>query len=634
MVYVPKASGVLRPLTLLCIADQIVYQALVNVIASLFQADQAKLADKRAFGAIYSGDGVPFFYRHWKQSYQSFTHELRSVLSAGNRYCSEFDLVSCYELIDHGLLRSVLEKRIRSDQFLDLLFACLAQWTTNDSGDLRHGLPQGPISSAFIAECFLFPFDRLKLKDVAYLRYVDDIRLLASRPEPIRRGLIRLDLSSKTMGLVPQAQKITAPRKVSSVSEIIKTLPSMFAAPTRSSVSQQHLRRLFKGSVAYKAKKWRIENGTHFKFALNRMKPTKAVLRRLFAIAKEYPDYSATIAAYLLKFGIDSDVYDGALSLLAGGLVYDAANISFISVLISSGLGRKPKSTLVALKSVRNGTAERSGVLRLALAEVLSRQRGPAWLIAFVRRELTRHDDTIVITTLLHRLVVDQGGVFTASAIRGLLADLTLHKNEDVSRFATAVILTQGSPAWIPKKGTPAAANILLHSLGLRRSAPRKSSTLQVFFREKMGIAVDISWRKALGAALPLVEQRCIRMQQLANGDQTARILIVDTFNDLLLQHFCPTHPLLKGAYSAAKGRKHHPDLGAWLGQADLSTVTPVAAAWFKLVHDKRVLLDLSHATAKSGAPTAPIKRKDAEVLLKGSRAAWLELLRGWKPLL
>ena len=109
---------------------------------------------------------------------------------------------------------------------------------------------------------------------------------------------------------------------------------------------------------------------------------------------------------------------------------------------------------------------------------------------------------------------------------------------------------------------------------------------MEVFFREKMGIRAPMKWFTAFGKDLRIAEQKCLRMQQLRNGDQTARILMVDTFNDLLLQYFCPQHPLLAGPYKlATPPKKHHPDLGAWLGQSNLSSVVPVAAAWFKKLH-------------------------------------------------
>src|ERR1700730_6811738 len=48
-VYSPKQSGVLRPLRLLTMTDQIVYQAIGNVVANAFRSHQQKHALSRSF---------------------------------------------------------------------------------------------------------------------------------------------------------------------------------------------------------------------------------------------------------------------------------------------------------------------------------------------------------------------------------------------------------------------------------------------------------------------------------------------------------------------------------------------------------------------------------------------------------
>jgi hypothetical protein len=75
-VYSPKPSGVLRPLRLLTLSDQVVYQAIGNVVAHAFRKQQQKLAFDRSFGAIVGGATAPFFYRSWKVSYRAFDRQM------------------------------------------------------------------------------------------------------------------------------------------------------------------------------------------------------------------------------------------------------------------------------------------------------------------------------------------------------------------------------------------------------------------------------------------------------------------------------------------------------------------------------------------------------------------------------
>jgi retron-type reverse transcriptase len=71
-IFQPKKSGILRPLTLLGLTDQIVYQAIINLVANASRADQKKYAFKWSFGAILTDKTSLFFYRSWKRCYRKF----------------------------------------------------------------------------------------------------------------------------------------------------------------------------------------------------------------------------------------------------------------------------------------------------------------------------------------------------------------------------------------------------------------------------------------------------------------------------------------------------------------------------------------------------------------------------------
>ncbi len=252
IIFHPKKSGVLRPLTLLSFRDLIVYQAIVNVVASKMRAEQKKFANTRCYGAILAGDSSQFFFRSWKRSYSAFNKNIVKSYEGGNVFIATFDLVAYYELIDHGILRSCLADKVRNQELLSFLFSCLSHWTTNLVGKhLRHGIPQGPDASAFLAECVLFKFDALQFKDAEYARYIDDIRLMAKQEIPLRRALLRLDLKCKELGLVPQSEKINM-WKVADVNQVIKSIPSMLVMKVEKNEpgAQAELNRLFRASIS------------------------------------------------------------------------------------------------------------------------------------------------------------------------------------------------------------------------------------------------------------------------------------------------------------------------------------------------------------------------------------------------
>ena len=153
-----------------------------------------------------------------------------------------------------------------------------------------------------------------------------------------------------------------------------------------------------------------------------------------------------------------------------------------------------------------------------------------------------------------------------------------------------------------------------------------------------MKISTQIPWRKALGADWRDAERRCLRLQQLQVGDPGARILMLDTFNEVLLQAFSMAHFSMASAYVAAAGKKPHPDLGNWLNHPSLASVLPYGIKWFKNVHNTRRGADLAHAKLmggrKKGISTKPVTFEEADMLMKKAPAAWAELLQEWKKIL
>lgn len=144
VVYFPKPTRILRPITLLSLNDQVVYQAIANVIANRFFPTLRPFYGVKTFGALYAGRNSLFFYRSWKQSYRAFNNEVRRVHKLGHDIVADFDLVSFFDLIDHATLRTVLERRVRSGELLELLFQCLARWTAGHPQIYVHGLRVDP----------------------------------------------------------------------------------------------------------------------------------------------------------------------------------------------------------------------------------------------------------------------------------------------------------------------------------------------------------------------------------------------------------------------------------------------------------------------------------------------------------
>ena len=170
--------------------------------------------------------------------------------------------------------------------------------------------------------------------------------------------------------------------------------------------------------------------------------------------------------------------------------------------------------------------------------------------------------------------------------------------------------------------------------LGIRKRATSKKSVLDKFFEEKMGITTPILWKKALDRDWRDAEHRCLRLQNLQVGDPSARIMMLDTFNEVLLQSFSKKHPNLTSKYSKAAGGKSHPNLGNWLNNPELAKILPKGIMWFKEVHKTRVKTDLAHARGEKGAATKPVTFEKADKLMKNAPSALDELIKEWVKIL
>jgi hypothetical protein len=640
VVFQPKKSGILRPLRLLTLQDQIVYQAIANVIAVAFKPEQDKHAGKRCFGALVNGKHSPFFYRGWKHSYRAFDRAVARAFNAGNDYVADFDLVSFYELIDHKLLRDTLEHRFKKPEVLDLLLKCLEKWTENHKGScMHHGIPQGPEPSAFLAECFLFSFDALRFKGIHYLRYVDDIKLMAKDEVPVRRALVKLDIASKQLGLVPQAQKIEC-RRVVKLEELRKNIPSHVAAlgTTRrvTAASQRRLERIFRRSLRKKDGRWTIADATKFKFSLFRMRPKPTILKRITPLLYQRSDLSWVLASYLRKFPKDKQAADALLAALQLDPTYDASAANYIEAMDVcepvKGAGKHRR----VIQTAERRSEEKGLLLKVGAATFRGRRSGPADALKLIGKQ----PHPLAKSLLIHRLFGNSPAApFKIADGRKLVEFETESQDSDLARFCANMLIEVWpwtKSTWTPTAKVNPAAKLLLKSLGIRTRGPRKLGVLEKFFTQSHHIGVRIPWKTALGSDWRDAERRCLRLQQFAVGDPTSWVLMLDTFNEVLLQAFSLVHLTTAAAYKKAIPHgKHHPDIGAWLYNPAIAKALPKGIGWFKEVHDTRVKADLAHAKGKKdGVATKPVSFSKRDTLHREAQVPWAELIIEWKKII
>lgn len=219
-IFVPKKNNLVRPLSLLKFKDLLVYQAIINVIADNVYSDISPYFNNIVFGNVYStskdneNDKI-FFFRPWKQQWKKFEEKTKRYYEAGYRVLSEFDIASFFDTIDHYILQQILKENYEIDDRIVNLLLDLLEAFTGDSNHKtfrsKHGIPQGPIGSSFLADLYLFHLD-LEMKksrlNIQYIRYVDDIRIFSKDKITAQRAVAYLDLLARDLGLIPQSSKV------------------------------------------------------------------------------------------------------------------------------------------------------------------------------------------------------------------------------------------------------------------------------------------------------------------------------------------------------------------------------------------------------------------------------------------
>lgn len=329
--YQPKASGILRPISLLSVEDQIVYQAAVNLIAEKLQPRVVKRYNKQVFGHLYAGKTSIWFYRKWSDGYKAFNEAARQAFNKGFNYTASFDLTACYDSLDHRVLRHFLEKLGLDPDFCRKLSEWLEKWTATERGIFHnHGIPQGPLSSGLLSEVVLTHFDELKLKGInfCYFRYVDDIRLFAKSEHDLRRLLVSLDLLSKDVGLFPQSGKISIHR-VHDIEDELKTISNPpETAITRLFTDQKKLlKRIEELSPRYV-----IKNTTRFKYLLAHANPSSKLTNRLWSTLEKHPEIYRSVCNYLRRYPkLPRVPAEKLVELVRTNTLYQAVRAEFIS---------------------------------------------------------------------------------------------------------------------------------------------------------------------------------------------------------------------------------------------------------------------------------------------------------------
>lgn len=164
-VEVPKPNGKIRKLAILCVRDRIVQQALLLVLAPLW--------DKHFAPCSYA-------YRQGRSAQQAI-RAVEEALMAGRFWIVDADIESFFDSVPHAPLFSLLPDWLPDERVRHWLQICV----TGVSPFPQRGLAQGAPLSPLLANLYLHRFD-IALVQAGHrlVRYADDFVILcATRPQ-------------------------------------------------------------------------------------------------------------------------------------------------------------------------------------------------------------------------------------------------------------------------------------------------------------------------------------------------------------------------------------------------------------------------------------------------------------------
>lgn len=608
-IFFPKPSGILRPYTLLNIEDQIVYQAMANIVAEKLSRHVRHRYNKQVFGHLYAGTGSMWFYRKWSDGYKAFNTAAEDAFKNGYTWTASFDLTAFYDSIDHSVLRHMLSEIDIDEDFAQRLTQFLVQWTATSTQIYHHhGIPQGPLSSGLIAEAVLKHFDDQKISrhDVKYFRYVDDIRLFAKKEVHLRHALVSLDRLSKDVGLFPQSGKIDI-HEVTDINDELKTISNpVEPVLTTPALDQKALRK----RISELSPRYEVSNPTRFKFLLAKAAPSSQLVDRLWRIYEHAPHYYPQVAAHLSKFDVIPERHATRLiQEIEAQELYPAVR----AALIRTSVGRLPES-VTKLAKAKFKPLWKPKINQVDLSDSLWQ-----WLCHeqhFTEAQMRYGFSSDIPAWLLMRLHFGAQWKDIPEKARESWINKSLRsKHADVAVSAAWLCGILEIKPHRPIRDINPLAKLVLKELGLVRRANSSVCGIQIAIRQMTGHDIPIQWKKFFGKAYKRAEAQITACKGYYKTDPTAWVNALDVFSDLLLDALYRKDPSL-GKYTLGR-------IGSSVDSTKLTAGYSAIARMAKQIHEKRLESELSHARVqKTKKPTGPIKfrwlKTGSRLLAKG----------------
>lgn len=534
-IYLPKPSGLQRPISLLGIEDQILLQAISNVFAKKLRAKRQRVELKTVFSNKLSQqkDSI-FFTERWQITYKAFQDKCVEHFENGYRWAAHFDLSAYYDTISHDLLLRIVAPRNSYPETWSVVKVWLQKWSAAESSAMTgHGIPQGPIASDFLSEAFFLPID-IELQKIGckYIRYVDDIRLFGKTENEVRYTAVMLEQLCRHRGLIPQSTKFEI-TKLESPDDAMGALPSIPPIHSKGTfepeMSATQAQKLLRSALGGKPLK--IKDKSRFRYVMYRAPVDSKFLYLTLMLLPRHPEHIDAFVAYFSNFGKRRSIANAALLYLRSELPYSyvrgelwhlVARIGDRSHLeealpLARNDAKKRKNCVALSWGVMHFLirCETYGLLRLGRRLVSESHMGRALLAPILpKREFTRtgHVKALLKGTLEEQL----------SAVRQL-------QRRGVSLSSLGV----------RQRDLPLVCRNALRSLGIiRRRHLLKTDYISERLVSLYGCEDVHIWRPFLRGEYEHALQILIEAEARFPGAYSEWLALQDSFNDIIVRQF------------------------------------------------------------------------------------------------
>jgi hypothetical protein len=534
-IYLPKPSGLQRPISLLGIEDQILLQAIANGFSRKLRTKRKTVELSSVFSnKLAEPKDSIFFTERWQVTYRAFQDKCVELFNEGYSWSAHFDLSAYYDTISHELLVRIISPGNPHPETWNTVLEWFQKWSASESSAMTgHGIPQGPIASDFLAEAFFLPIDiELCKTGCTYIRYVDDIRLFGKTENEVRQLAVKLEQSCRHRGLIPQSKKFEI-RKLESPDDAMGALPSI--PPTdgkdilEPEMSSSEALTILESAIGGKPIK--IKDKSRFRYVMYRAPVDKKFLNKVLMLLPRHPEHIDTFVAYFANFKKRHSITKAITKYLSSGLPYSYVRGELWQVLSRMGTRDELEKCLplarIDVKNRKNCIVLSWGVMHFLMkCEAIG---------------LSRLGNRLASESPMGRALLAQvfsNREFTPNGYGKILLKGTLEEQLAGARELQRRHVSLNDLGLQQRELSSLCRNTL-RSLGIIR---RRHHVETDWISEKLsslyGCTNTPIWRDLLGSEYEHALQLLIEAEARYSGAYSEWLSLQDSFNDILIRQF------------------------------------------------------------------------------------------------